>query len=45
MDFASFELGDCVQKIVYPIFGWKQYYKDSVDEANVRLKEFMKALD
>ena len=45
MDFASFELGDCAQKIVYPIFGWKPYCKDSADEANIRLKEFMKALD
>ena len=45
MDFASFELGDCEQKIVYPIFGWKPYCKESADEANIRLKEFMKALD
>ena len=45
MDFASFELSDCAQKIVYPIFGWKPYYKESADEANMRLKEFMKALD
>ena len=45
MDFASFELGDCAQKLVYPIFGWKPYCKDSADEANIRLKEFMKALD
>ena len=45
MDFASFELGDCARKIVYPIFGWCPYCKDSADEANIRLKEFMKALD
>ena len=45
MDFASFELSDCAQKIVYPIFGWKPYCKESADEANMRLKEFMKALD
>ena len=45
MDFASFELSDCAQKIVYPIFGWKPYCKESADEANLRLKEFMKALD
>ena len=45
MDFASFELGDCAQKIVYPIFGWKPYCKESADEANIRLREFMKALD
>jgi elongation factor 1-gamma len=45
MDFASFELGDCAQKIVYPLFGWKPYCKESADQANNRLKEFMKALD
>jgi len=45
MDFASFELGDCAQKLVYPIFGWKPYCKESADEANMRIKEFMKALD
>ena len=45
MDFASFELGDCAQKIVYPIFGWKPYCKQSADEANTKIKEFMKALD
>ena len=45
MDFASFELGDCAQKIVYPIFGWKPYCKESAEEANTKIKEFMKALD
>ena len=45
MDFASFELGDCAQKIVYPIFGWKPYCKESADEANTKIKEFMKSLD
>ena len=45
MDFASFELGDCAQKIVYPIFGWKPFCKESYDEANMKLKEFMKAID
>ena len=45
MDFASFELADCAQKIVYPIFGWKPYCKESADDANIKIKEFMKALD
>ena len=45
MDFASFELSDCASKIVYPIFGWKPYCKESADEANTKLREFMKALD
>ena len=45
MDFASFELADCASKIVYPIFGWKPYCKESADEAYTKIKEFMKALD
>ena len=45
MDFSSFELADCAQKIVYPIFGWKPYCKESADEANTKIKEFMKSLD
>ena len=45
MDFASFELGDCAQKIVAPIFGHIPYCKESADEANTKLREFMKALD
>jgi len=45
MDFSSFELADCSQKIVYPIFGWKPYCKESADNANIKIKEFMKALD
>ena len=45
MDFASFEIADCAAKMVYPIFGWKPYCKESYDEANTKIKEFMKALD
>jgi len=45
MDFASFELDDCTQKIVYPIFGCRPYCKESADEAHTKIKEFMKALD
>ena len=45
MDFASFELADCAQKIIYPIFGWKPYCKESADEVNTKIKEFMKSLD
>ena len=45
MDFASFEIADCASKMVYPIFGWKPYCKESYDEAYTKIKEFMKALD
>ena len=45
MEFASFELSDCEQKIVYPIFGWKPYCKEEADAANDKVKELLKALD
>ena len=44
-DFAIFEIGYCAKEIVYPIFGWKNYCKESTDKANNRLKEFMRTLD
>ena len=44
-DFASFELGYCAKEVVYPIFGWKPYCKESAEQANTKLKEFMVALD
>ena len=45
IDFASFELGYCAKEVVYPIFGWKPYCKESAEKANAKLKEFMIALD
>ena len=44
-DFAIFEIGYCAKEIVYPIFGWKNYCKESADKANNKLKEFMRTLD
>ena len=44
-DFAIFEIGFCAKEIVYPLFGWKPYCKDSANKANERLKEFMRTLD
>ena len=45
MDFASFEIYDCGKKIIAPIFGKIPYCPDSAKEANIKIKEFMKALD
>ena len=44
-DFAIFEIGYCAKEIVYPLFGWKNYCKESADKANNKLKEFMRTLD
>ena len=45
VDFASFELEYCAKEIIHPILGWKQYCKESADQANSKLKEFMKTLE
>ena len=44
-DFGIFEIGFCAKEIVYPIFGWKPYCKESAEKANERLKGFMRTLD
>ena len=44
-DFGMFDIGFCAKEIVYPIFGWKPYCKESADKANDRLKGFMRTLD
>ena len=44
-DFGIFEIGFCAKEIVYPIFGWKPYCKESADKANERLKGFLRTLD
>ena len=44
-DFAIFEIGFCAKEVVYPIFGWRNYCKESYDKANNRVKEHMKLLD
>ena len=44
-DFAIFEIGYCAKEIIYPIFGWKKYCKESADKANNKVKDFMRILD
>ena len=44
-DFAIFEIGYCAKEIIYPIFGWKKYCKESADKANNKVKDFMRTLD
>ena len=47
MDFASFELADFDQKLVYPIFGWNHFAKKVQMKLMLKLKNLwrlMKAL-
>ena len=45
IDFASFEIGECAKKIVYPIFGWAKFSKEEAEEKNNKLKEHLRILD
>ncbi len=44
-EFACCEICNCVKELVYPIFGWKKYNKPSADNANNKVKEFLKTLE
>ena len=45
IEFASCELNRCQKEIIYPIFGWKDYNKESSGEENTKLKNYLKILE
>ena len=45
IEFACNEIGYCLQNIIYPIFGWSNYSKDSHDKANNQIKDFLKIIE
>ena len=44
-EFACCEIFHCIKDIIYPIFGWKQFCKESHDKANNRIKEHLKIIE
>ena len=44
-EFACCEIYHCVQSIIYPIFGWKKYCKESADIANKKIKEYLMTIE
>ena len=40
-EFACCEIYHCVQSLIYPIFGWKKYCKESADNAKKKIKEYL----
>ena len=45
IEFASCELNRVSKSIIYPIFGWNEYCKNTADKENGKLKEYLKLLE
>ena len=45
MEFAACELNRCQKSLIYPIFGWKDFNKESAENENTKLKEYLKILE
>ena len=44
-EFACCEIFHCVKNIIYPIFGWEKYCKESYDKSNTKIKEYLKLIE
>ena len=45
IEFGSCEIQRCLQEIIYPIFSWKEFSKESADIANKNLKNYLSILE
>jgi len=45
IEFSSCEINRCLKSIIYPIFGWAPYCKETADKDNSKLKEYLKAIE
>ena len=45
VEFACCEIYYCLQNIIYPIFGWRDYCKESADKSNNKLKEHLMLIE
>ena len=45
IEFACCEINRCCKNVIYPIFGWKEFCKESYDKDNGKIKEYMKILE
>ena len=45
IEFASCEIQQCLQDIIYPIFNWREYNKELSDESDKKLKKYMIILE
>ena len=45
IEFASCEIKRCLKAIIYPVFGWSCYCKDTANKENENLKKYIKVLE
>ena len=45
IEFASIEINRCNKSIIYPIFGWKDFCKDSFNRDNGKIKDYIKLIE
>ena len=45
IDFATCEINQCQKSLIYPIFGWSDFNKESSDKENGKLKDYLKILE
>ena len=45
IEFGSCEIQKCLQEIIYSIFNWKELNKEMSDNANKKLKQYVKILE
>ena len=45
IEFGSCEIQKCLKEIIYPIFSWKEFNKESADNANKQLKQYLLILE
>ena len=45
IEFACCEINNCCRNVIYPIFGWKDYCKESFDKDNLKMKDYLKIIE
>ena len=45
VEFACCEVNRCCKNVVYPIFGWREYCKESFDKDNAKIKDYVKIIE
>ena len=45
IEFANYEINNCLKEIIYPIFGWKEFNKDLSNKENGKLNDYIKILE
>ena len=45
IEFGSCELNRCQKAIIYPMFGWNEFSRESFDKENAKIKDYLKILE